>query len=268
MLKQRILTAAVLMPLVAAAVLLLSTPHFALFTGAMLLLAGWEWSNLMGWQRLSVRGLYPLLLASLMAVTWVFAGSIELLIALIGASLVWWLLLSWLLLGRTSLPERFPAKGWAGVITLLPAWLALSILHATSPWWVLYLLGITIAADSGAYFAGRRWGRQKLAPQISPGKTREGVVGGLAATAVYALLVAAAIGMTTRDLLLLTLVSVVTALFSVVGDLFESLLKRERGIKDSGALLPGHGGVLDRIDSLLAAVPLFWAGWVAFEWSR
>jgi phosphatidate cytidylyltransferase len=148
----------------------------------------------------------------------------------------------------------------AGVIVLLAAWVAIVALHARSPWLVLAAMAIVWIADIAAYFAGRRFGRRKLAPAISPGKTWEGVWGALGAVAVYALVLAAAAPAAmvpagpAATLALVAFLPLVAAI-SVVGDLYESLLKRQAGVKDSGALLPGHGGVLDRVDALLAAMP-------------
>lgn len=125
---------------------------------------------------------------------------------------------------------------------------------------LLYLLSLVWVADIGAYFSGRRFGRNKLAPAISPGKTREGVIGGLAANLLWMLVVYQLSLGWGLDLLPFLLVGLATSLFSVVGDLFESVLKREAGVKDSGKLLPGHGGVLDRIDSVIAATPIYITG--------
>ncbi len=125
---------------------------------------------------------------------------------------------------------------------------------------LLYLLSLVWVADIGAYFGGRRFGRNKLAPAISPGKTREGVIGGLAANLVWMLVVYQLSLGWGLDLLPFLLLGLATSLFSVAGDLFESVLKREAGVKDSGKLLPGHGGVLDRIDSVIAATPIFITG--------
>ena len=145
---------------------------------------------------------------------------------------------------------------------LIPAWASVVALHGVDPGGpqlVISLLILVSVADSGAYFAGRHWGRVKLAPAISPGKTREGVYGALAGSVIFALLLAWFRPETGHPALLVLLCLAVT-LISVAGDLFESLLKRQAGVKDSGKLLPGHGGVLDRIDSLTAAAPLYLLG--------
>lgn len=125
---------------------------------------------------------------------------------------------------------------------------------------LLFLFSLVWVADIGAYFSGRRFGKRKLAPKISPGKTWEGVVGGLGANLVWILLVYQLRDDWGISLPVFVAIGIATALISIVGDLFESILKREAGVKDSGKLLPGHGGVLDRIDSVIAASPIFVAG--------
>jgi phosphatidate cytidylyltransferase len=176
--------------------------------------------------------------------------------AVYGASCVFWVVLvpAWLARGwRVRGPLALAAAGW---IALVPTWLALARLQA-DPAQLLQLLGIVWLADTAAYAAGRAWGRHKLAPRVSPGKTWEGVAGAAVAVAVYYGVLSAmeparpwASGWAG-----MLIFAGVTAM-SIVGDLFESLMKRQAGVKDSGALLPGHGGVLDRIDGLLAALPL------------
>lgn len=131
---------------------------------------------------------------------------------------------------------------------------------AQGHWWVLFFACIVVAADIGAYTAGRRFGRVKLAPAISPGKTREGVYGALVCSGVVGLVGGLLLHVPTRLLPVLVILALITVLFSIVGDLFESLIKRHAGVKDSGALFPGHGGVFDRMDSIVAALPVFVLG--------
>ena len=150
-----------------------------------------------------------------------------------------------------------------GLVLLVPSWQGLVYLQGleNGPWWVLYAMSLVWAADTGAYFAGRSFGKRKLAPAVSPGKTLEGLYGGIAATSLLALAVAAFSPAAQKmGVVGFLLVSVMAVLASVLGDLFESMAKRHRGIKDSSQLLPGHGGVLDRIDSITAAVPVFVTG--------
>ncbi|MFP4131728.1 MAG: phosphatidate cytidylyltransferase, partial [Thiohalospira sp.] len=148
----------------------------------------------------------------------------------------------------------------AGLVALIPAWFSLVHLHGTTdgPWWVLALMFLIWGADTGAYFAGRALGRHRLAPSVSPGKTWEGAIGGLALALLAGTAVAMAAGLAIPTGF--SLVAAVTVAASVVGDLGESLLKRAADRKDSGTLFPGHGGVLDRVDSLLAATPVFVLG--------
>jgi phosphatidate cytidylyltransferase len=187
------------------------------------------------------------------------------LVSLLGV--LWWLLvLLWLM--RFEFSSR--DNGWsralklfAGSMCMIPAWAAICWLHASQsngPAWTLFALLIVWMADSGAYFVGVRFGKHKLAPRISPGKSWEGFLGGLLATTLLALVALSLLGLRWTSLPELMLLTVVTSLFSVVGDLFESLLKRHAGAKDSSHLIPGHGGVLDRVDSLLAALPVFVVG--------
>jgi phosphatidate cytidylyltransferase len=150
----------------------------------------------------------------------------------------------------------------SGLLVLIPAWAGLVWIHQLSrgPYLVLFLLVLIWIADSGAYFAGRRWGRRKLAPLVSPGKTREGAYGALAGGLLWGGVLAALYGVSVPQQGCLVLLCLLTVVASIVGDLYESLSKRERGVKDSGSLLPGHGGILDRIDSLTAAAPVFALG--------
>lgn len=179
----------------------------------------------------------------------------------------WWVFaLAWVFNpGLGSGPGLLPSlgKGLAGFLTLIPAWLSLWVTHGSfpkGPLLVLCLFAIVWAADSGAFFAGSRWGRRQLAGRVSPGKTWEGVIGGLAAAGIVGLLAGWLMGWSGLHLFQFVLICLVAVSFSVVGDLTESLLKRHRGLKDSGHLLPGHGGILDRIDSLTAAAPVFLLG--------
>ena len=157
----------------------------------------------------------------------------------------------------------------AGFLVLLPPFIGLSALHreaAFGPGYVLFLFFLIWAADSGAYFVGRRMGRRKLAPNVSPGKSWEGLVGGLSAAAVVAVIGGRLLGLSGETMVWFVPLCLVVVLVSVVGDLVESLFKRSAGVKDSGRLLPGHGGALDRIDSITAAAPAFYLGLSLFEW--
>lgn len=261
MLKQRIITALILLPLVLGAIFYLPTPWFALAMVIPVALAAWEWANIMGIEQQGVRFGYALLVVAGLSLEYWFGLDLVL-----GLSVIWWSVAVALVRAypeKVSLWSGRAVQGLIGLLLLLPAWWGLVVLHRQDggPWWLLYAFLLVWGADTGAYFAGRAFGKHKLAPSVSPGKTIEGLLGGLAVTAVIAVLVATqtealnAVGMAW-----FMLVSLVAVVGSVFGDLAESMFKRHRGIKDSSQILPGHGGILDRIDSITAAVPLFSAG--------
>ena len=259
MLKQRLLTALVLVA--ALLVILLVLPRrVALVALALLILQGaWEWSAFMRTDKVALRVGYVLVVGVLMVATWVAARETEVLRALLSVALAWWLVaFLWLSL----MPGRVTpaAAAVAGLFALLPTWIALGHLHLldpAGPQWVIFLIVLVSLADVGAFFAGRQFGRLKLAPRVSPGKTWEGLLGGLALSMVTAWVGSLWFGVPAGPFLALCAPVV---LVSVVGDLTESMFKRYAGLKDSGTIFPGHGGVLDRIDSLTAASPLFLLG--------
>ncbi len=154
-----------------------------------------------------------------------------------------------------------PILNIVGIVLISAAITAILYVWNQSPWWLMYLFLLVWGADSGAYFVGRKLGKTKLAPNVSPNKSVEGLVGGIITVAIVIVIVQAVfLELTLAQHILFLLLSIVTVFSSVLGDLFESMIKRRAGIKDSGRILPGHGGVLDRIDSLLAAAPIFAAG--------
>jgi len=260
-LKRRLVTALVLVPLVVAGVLLLPNPLFALMLALFVAAAAWEWTALGGLVSRVHRGLFVAAVCLSLPGAFVLPA-----VPLLALGLVWWLVaLGWLVAytrDATVLANAAAAKALAGILVLVPAWKALVATHAVhdGPFHVLFLLVLVWVADSGAYFAGRRFGVTKLAPKISPGKTWAGVCGALLASALCAALGGWLLEAREARLALFVVLCLVVVGFSIVGDLFESMLKRQAGIKDSGTLLPGHGGVLDRIDSLVAASPVFLAG--------
>lgn len=253
MLISRVLTAVVLLPLVLAAIMLAPPLVFSACVVLVLMGVAWEWGGCSSPLR-AYRISMPLALAAVMAGTYVFHVTGSWL--LISGLLVWFLCPLWLA-AKTRLHPVIKAA--AGVIVIASAGVALGQLKAAevSGWLVLAVFLLVWAADVGAYAAGRLLGRHKMAPVISPGKTWEGAAGGLAlclAVAVAIQMILPVYGSLLQWLALAALVFV----FSVLGDLAESLLKRQAGVKDSGSLLPGHGGLFDRLDSLLAAAPVFW----------
>ncbi len=261
MLKLRLLTVACLLPLVLAAMFLLPGVGWQVALLAFLLVAAHEWSRLAGFGRV----MHAIFLIAVVAGTASLAlianpGAAGKACAAVAAHAVYivsagfWLVIvpCWLWL---KLKVRNPlALAIAGIVALLPAWLALAQLQS-KPLMLLLLLGVVWIADTAAYAAGRAVGRHKLAPMISPGKTWEGVGGALTAVTVYALALYLA-RFAEQDFIFILAAFLSMTVFSIAGDLFESWLKRGAGVKDSGAILPGHGGMLDRLDGVVAALPL------------
>ncbi len=254
-----------LAPLAILAVLTLPTAYFAAAFGLILIAAASEWSVLAGFSSLVGRLAFALLLAGCLALLWPVVR--EWSIALLTLATSCWAVIAVLLVRLRRRIE--PARGadpWLlplGLLVLLGPWLAVVRLHALIPHGrllVLFLLVLIWVADSLAYLAGHRWGRARLAPTVSPGKTWVGTYAGLAGAALLGFVLGWGMGLQWGQLAAAVVLCGVTAAVSVVGDLLESLLKRRRGLKDSGRLLPGHGGILDRIDSLTAAAPVFVLG--------
>lgn len=273
MLMQRVLTALVLLPLLLAAVWLLPTVQlYAVFAIVGVLIA-WEWAALM---KLSGRARfrYAQFTALFLASAWLLK---DYWLWLCLASVMWWIVAAVLVRGYPNNFERsapgLPAMALIGQLLILPTILALAVIHAggsptqahSGPLRLLFVFFLIFAADTGAYFAGRRFGRRKLAPAVSPGKSVEGAIGGLLLSAVWAVTGGVLIffegnyGQLGRIAAFVAL-SMLVAVVSILGDLTESLFKRAAGVKDSGTILPGHGGILDRTDSLLAAAPLMALG--------
>jgi len=259
MLKARIVTALFLATgLIAALFLLPRLGSAAAFTG-IVAIAAWEWGGLLQ-AGMTARWLFG-------SATWLPCAALywlgmpeTLLIGLWSVALVFWLLLvpAWFAHRWILRPNVFGfLVGW---LLLIPSWAGMVSLQARSPWLLLAALALVWAADIAAYFSGRAFGHHKLAPSISPGKTWEGAAGAGLGVLVYAAAVGSAAGVLVRldwlQILLIILGLILLTTVSILGDLFESLAKRQAGVKDSSALLPGHGGVLDRIDSLTSTLPL------------
>jgi len=274
LLKYRIITALILIPIVIAALFLLPPVGFAVVNIVVCMLAAWEWGQFSGFasrsQRLWLAILCGLLLTAMM---WSLPAYQQLdHLALVNGSL--WFSLAWWI-AAFVLVVAYPGSAalWRnsrtlrlifGLLTIIPFfWGMLSLRlygyaenHYNGAWWLLYVMLLVWGADSGAYLFGKLFGKHKLAPKVSPGKTWEGLVGGLLTSALISWLFGryAPLDVVPSTLLIC---SIIAALASVLGDLTESMFKREAGIKDSGNLIPGHGGIMDRIDSLTAAVPVF-----------
>jgi phosphatidate cytidylyltransferase len=262
MLRTRILTAAVLAVILLAGLFLLPPAWAVPAFGAVFTLGAWEWSGFGALRGIASRTAYAAGFAVASLAAWRWSAAPAHLTLLLGAACVWWTIaLLWLSLVP---PRPHPLLAlFCGLPVLLPAFVALARLQVATPSFahgpqiVLWLILMTIAADVGAYFAGRRFGRRKLAPRVSPGKTLEGALGGLAMVAIIAGCGAAYFGLPP---LAMVAFGCAVGIFSIIGDLTESMFKRAAGLKDSGTLLPGHGGLLDRIDSVTAAAPLFALG--------
>jgi phosphatidate cytidylyltransferase len=259
--KQRIITALIALTLLSVVLFVIPENAALVVIGLVMLAGAWEWSAFLHVDTASVRVIYVAIIAAMIAaVSLADAGA---LLPVLKVSMACWgLAFLWCF----CFPTRIPAAiRWAaGPVVLVPLYAALAMLYESDPMTLLFALLIVWAADSGAFLAGKTLGRVKLAPAISPGKTWEGVLGGLAAVALLTLLRSVWIE---TDLRIMLPFCLAVACISVVGDLTVSMFKRDSGLKDSGTLFPGHGGVLDRIDSIAAAAPLFvlGLGWVGLR---
>lgn len=252
MLKTRILTALALAALLLLALFQLPAVGWAFFCAVLLGFAAWEWCALTGLMG-PVSIVYPLITTGIFFVLTLLPLSKELLTGcFFGASLFWLVLAPLWLRAKWRLRSAGHLNLLLGWVLLLPAGLALLVLRGNG-WLLLGVLMVAWIADTSAYFCGKAFGRHKLAPSISPGKTWEGAVGALLAVLLYCWLVPKPFELSALSALV---AGVVLTAVSIVGDLLESLFKRQAGMKDSSNLLPGHGGVLDRVDSLLALLPV------------
>ena len=267
-LAKRVATAAILVAVVLCALFLLSPQGWGWVVLAIIAAGAYEWGRLIGLSGARLLGFVGLVLAAGAALLLAAAPVTdrgwprEIVVTVCGIATLFWLAIGTPAVLFDWQPRSTLAKAACGLVVLLGALVAVVELQARSPWLVLAAMAIVWIADTAAYFAGRRFGRRKLAPQISPGKTWEGAYGGIGAVIVYALLLiplAARAGWWAPSgagaVVAWITFAVALAALSIIGDLHESLLKRRAGVKDSGALLPGHGGVLDRTDALLSAMP-------------
>lgn len=259
MLKQRILTAVPLAALVLWGIF--TQPAEIVFYALLLVItiAGWEWARLSGVLNPVVRALYALFILFISYLSsQLIAQQPQMLHAILSLSVVFWLLASYYMFSKGPRGVQTHLswlKLLLGVLVLLPPIMALVYLREQSYLWLLYGLSIVWVADIGAYFSGKRFGKTKLAVHLSPGKTREGLYGAVFANAVYSYLASLFFELSLIDTLMLMIITVLATYISVAGDLFFSLLKREQNLKDTGSILPGHGGILDRIDSLMSSAP-------------
>jgi phosphatidate cytidylyltransferase len=263
-LKQRIITAVILAPAVVLSLLFMPNLWFAVLLALIALAGAWEWASMVT-KTFLLNVIYVLVCAGLIVASWFVLDESHIRLIMLAGSGYWAFVLLLISFYQSSWLGNYLLDGflhYSGYFVIVIGWLAMISLHKQKPELLLFLFMLVWVADIAAYFTGKKFGRNKLAEQLSPGKTREGVLGAMAGTLVFSLM---GVWLWHEELqwgeaLYFVLLCVLSALISVVGDLFESLLKRNAGKKDSGFLIPGHGGVLDRIDSLLAAAPGFMLG--------
>ena len=275
MLKQRILTALVLAPIMIGGIFYLPLAQFKLFIGVIVALGAWEWANLSGLKLQVGRVAYAGLVGGLICA--VEFSSLVQEVDILYLALGWWVTAFVFVSLHPKLKNIWSspvARLIMGLFILLPMWVGFVQIksYPFNDYLIMYVMFVVWGADVGAYFAGRTFGKRKLAPSVSPGKTWEGVYGGLATTMLFAVIAGLILqsktmmDLSVKQWVLLFAITLAVTVVSVVGDLVESMVKRHRGIKDSSNLLPGHGGVMDRIDSMTAALPIFalafsFAGW-------
>jgi phosphatidate cytidylyltransferase len=260
MLLKRVLTASVVAPIAVFGILTLTQTGFELALALILIVSSWEYCNLIQITHLVGKALY----ASLVLATAYFLNNEpSILTIVLYAAVAWWLIaLAWVVMfpkGSRLLRKALVIKLINGLFLFVPMAISLMALYLQDSVLVLFLLILIWAADIGAYLAGKSFGKNKLCPRVSPGKTREGVYGGVALSQVVAMsyVYIAIQTPSLSDFLIFCFLALVVSIVSVLGDLFESVLKRIAEVKDSGNILPGHGGLLDRIDSLTSSAPIF-----------
>ena len=263
MLKQRMTTASCIAAAAIGAIFLLPSLLFALITGLVVIIGSWEWANIAGWSHKWLRTLYSAITILLMTTIYFLAHQ-EI---LIGIGFMWWVTAIILIAHYPDskiIWKHRCTKLIIGWLILLPAWISINYIY-TQPQgylWTLYLLGVTSTADMVAYFVGKQFGSHRLAPTISPKKSWQGAISAIIVTSMVTWVVSWMLHFSLLQQALLIIISLATASMSIIGDLLESMFKRERNIKDSGSVLPGHGGVLDRIDSLTASSLAFTIVWI------
>ena len=266
MLKQRIITALILIPIVIAAIFFLPTQYLAVLFAILTIAGGIEWAKLSGLDHCTSMAAFPLLmLMALGGAYWFKTKGWE--IYYLGGVSLFWLIMMPLLLARRKPLGKDEGINFifllVGLILLPASWLSLTLIHHHANMgapMLLFILVLIWVADSGAYFTGKKFGKNKLAPVVSPGKTREGLYGALAFGLIWSIGYYFYRPYNAVNMGEFVALCVLIVVGSMVGDLFESLLKRKRDVKDSGNILPGHGGILDRVDSVIAAAPVFYTG--------
>ncbi|GLX77192.1 phosphatidate cytidylyltransferase [Thalassotalea insulae] len=288
MLLQRIITALLLAPLAIAAIFYMSLDSFSVFVMVIMAIGAWEWGPLMGFDNKRRRLAFVLATGGLIACLWylvplenLWASKEQLqdtVYYILWLAVIWWLIsatLTFLYPRYSSFWSRHRSiRGVFGWLTLIPTWLAFMVLRTSDynvdPYHgaqlIMFLFLMVWSADVGAYFVGKSIGKHKLLPNVSPGKTMEGFIGGVVFACLLVTIAGYLLQWQQYQYLLVLAVTMLITTISVLGDLNESMFKRQAGIKDSGSILPGHGGVLDRIDSLTATTPIFALCYACFGW--
>ena len=288
MLIQRIITALILAPAAIAAIFYLPLMYFAALLVVVVGIGAWEWGPLMGFDTKTRRTGFVATTLVLIACIWALVSPTDLWInptqlhvyalVLLWMAVAWWLFSAFLMFSYPNASvfwaKHRSVRGVFGWLTLVPTWLAFMVIrtndyqadsyHGAQLLMLLFLM--VWSADIGAYFVGKAFGKNKLMPNVSPGKTFEGFLGGIAFACLLISIAAYQLNWNSEQVTTVLLVTVLITTVSVLGDLNESMFKRQAGVKDSGNILPGHGGVLDRIDSLTATAPVFALCYVMFGW--
>lgn len=260
MFKQRLLTIIVAVPLLIWFIVTSSAASFQFVSAVFALLAAWEWTCLMGMKSRYYKTIYVILMLGGLSVIQFVPF-----IYVLWLAAAWWLvaiIILWMYVKNQTYTKKLFINGLIGFLCIIPGWVGLNDLRAGlgGSHWVLLFLLLLWATDTGAYLIGMRYGKKKLAPTLSPGKTVEGLFGGFGMMVIFLVICVFIFNIPSSQWIGLSIVATVMVFFSVVGDLFESLFKRVANVKDSSHIIPGHGGVLDRLDSLLAAAPIFALG--------
>ncbi|GJM04915.1 MAG: phosphatidate cytidylyltransferase [marine bacterium B5-7] len=262
MLKQRIITAIILIPIVIMAIFLFDTLWFSATFALFIAIGAWEWAGLCKLNK-KYQYFYSLINVLILVVLYA-ANNGGIYNSVIFSGVIYWLIAIVLVVlyqkQQSLLSKSSPVLLIVGLLLLIPMWVSLTVLKSfpeNGPALIMFLMLLIWGADTGAYFVGKKWGKRRLASRVSPGKTWEGSIGGVVAGIAIALAYAIVSGLPLSVGIALVGLSILTVLISIIGDLMESMVKREADIKDSGSILPGHGGVMDRIDSLTAAAPVF-----------
>lgn len=278
MLNQRLITAFVLASLIVSAVIFLPTQSLALMLAGIICVAAWEWAACAGFHDIPRKIIYVSFILLCLIACLILLNK-QWIVLIIACGFIWWVIATFLVV-RYQLNKNINLssgilKAVIGGVILIPAWLSLILIHSDKSGaslantsgisLMLFLFFLIWLADSAAYFSGRKFGNRKLASNVSPGKSWEGVYGALLLSFLFGTCYALYVDMQFMVAILFIALAFFTVSFSILGDLVESMFKRMAGIKDSGKLLPGHGGVLDRIDSLTSAAPVFFTGLWAIE---